>query len=107
MVLRTLFVIAGLGGAAWASRRDWTGSAACGACHPAELAAWQGTPPATTRARVTTRPHPSRTARFRSAAPQGSESPCGEGPPCGEGRCLACHATGEAPAGPTVALEVG
>jgi hypothetical protein len=90
-----------------AARRDWTGSAACGACHPAELAAWQVTPHAATRARFAARPGPSRTDRFRSAAQQGSESPCGEGPPCGEGRCLACHATGEAPAGPVVAVEVG
>jgi len=64
-----------------ASRRDWTGSAACGTCHPAELAAWQATPHARTRERfATTRP---------------------------AGRCLACHATGEAPAGPAIALEVG
>ncbi|MGE5181002.1 MAG: multiheme c-type cytochrome, partial [Acidobacteriota bacterium] len=63
-----------------ASRRDWTGSAACGRCHPAELAAWQATPHAQTRARFAGRP---------------------------EGRCLACHGTGEAPAGDTVAVEVG
>jgi hypothetical protein len=71
----------GLGGPAHASRRDWTGSAACGRCHPAELAAWEATPHARTR------------ARWGSVRP--------------EGRCLGCHATGEAPAGPVVAVEVG
>ncbi|HET9623079.1 MAG TPA: multiheme c-type cytochrome [Kofleriaceae bacterium] len=65
---------------AHASRRDWTGSAACGACHPAELAAWQATPHARTRERFASRPEP---------------------------RCLGCHATGEAPAGPAIAVEVG
>ena len=63
-----------------AARRDWTGSAACGGCHPAELAAWQVTPHARTRERFATRPEP---------------------------RCLGCHATGEAPAGPAIAVEVG
>lgn len=67
-------------GAAVAGRRDWTGSAACGSCHPAELAAWQATPHAQTRARFASRP---------------------------EGKCLGCHATGEAPAGPAIAVEVG
>jgi hypothetical protein len=67
-------------GVATAARRDWTGSAACGTCHPAELAAWQATPHATTRARFAERP---------------------------EARCLGCHATGEAPAGPAIAVEVG
>jgi hypothetical protein len=74
------FALAWLARPAPAARRDWTGSAACGACHPAELAAWQVTPHATTRGRFAARP---------------------------EARCLACHATGEAPAGPTVAVEVG
>src|SRR6266850_3719611 len=63
-----------------ASPRDWTGSGACGQCHPAELAAWQVTPHAQTRARFQARP---------------------------EARCLACHGTGEAPAGPVIAVEVG
>jgi hypothetical protein len=67
-------------GVALGARRDWTGSAACGACHPAELAAWQVTPHARTRERFAARPEP---------------------------RCLGCHATGEAPAGPVVAVEVG
>ena len=70
-----------------AAGRDWIGSAACGACHPGELAAWQVTPHATTRARFASRGGPRATD--------------------GEARCLACHATGEAPAGPVVAVEVG
>ena len=67
-------------GTARASRADWTGSAACGACHPEELAAWQATPHALTRARFPERP---------------------------AALCLGCHGTGEAPAGPTIAVEVG
>lgn len=63
-----------------AGKRDWTGSAACGACHPAQLAAWQATRHAMTRDRFSGRP---------------------------EARCLACHGTGEAPAGPAIAVEVG
>jgi len=63
-----------------AGKRDWTGSAACGACHPQQLAAWQGTRHAVTRDRFVVRP---------------------------ETRCLACHGTGEAPAGPAIAVEVG
>ena len=63
-----------------AGKRDWTGSAACGSCHPAELAAWRATPHATTQRRFTTRP---------------------------AARCLACHGTGEAPVGPAIAIEVG
>lgn len=65
---------------ALAARRDWIGSAACGTCHPRQLAAWQATPHATTAKRFTSRP---------------------------ETRCLACHGTGEAPAGPVIAVEVG
>jgi len=72
--------VGGVAGVAHASRRDWTGSAACGACHPAELAAWQVTAHARTRERFTERP---------------------------QARCLGCHATGEAPAGPAIAVEVG
>ncbi|HUJ60049.1 MAG TPA: multiheme c-type cytochrome [Kofleriaceae bacterium] len=75
-----LLVVAAMLHVAAASPRDWSGSAACGSCHPAELAAWKATPHAATRARF-------------AGAP--------------EGRCLACHGTGEAPAGPTVAIEVG
>lgn len=73
-------VLAGAMGAALASRRDWTGSTACGTCHPAQLAAWQATRHARTRDRLPARPEP---------------------------RCLGCHGTGEAPAGPAVAIEVG
>jgi hypothetical protein len=75
-----LVLAIGAAGVARASRADWTGSAACGACHPAELAAWQVTPHARTRDRFGSRPGPS---------------------------CLGCHATGEAPAGPAIAVEVG
>jgi Cytochrome c554 and c-prime len=74
-------VVVALTGVAVGARRDWIGTAACGACHPAELAAWQATPHASTR------------ARFADARPQA--------------RCLACHGTGEAPAGATIAVEVG
>src|SRR5690349_9721287 len=63
-----------------ASRRDWTGSAKCGSCHPQHLAAWLKTPHATTQQRFRTKP---------------------------EAKCLACHGTGEAPAGPAIAVEVG
>ena len=79
-MLRVLVWIAVTGGVAWSSRREWTGSSACGACHPKELAAWQATPHATTRERFGGRP---------------------------ETRCLGCHGTGEAPAGPAIAVEVG
>jgi hypothetical protein len=79
VVLGALVGLAGVRKAC-AARRDWTGSAACGACHPAELAAWQVTPHARTSDRFATRPEP---------------------------RCLGCHATGEAPAGPAIAVEVG
>ncbi len=75
-----LAVLAVATGAAVAARRDWIGSAACGTCHPAELASWQATRHALTRDRFPGRPEP---------------------------RCLACHATGEAPAGPAIAVEVG
>ena len=78
--MRRMWLIALWSSVATASPRDWTGSARCGKCHPAELAAWQITPHAETRARFASRP---------------------------EARCLACHGTGEAPAGPAVAVEVG
>lgn len=95
-------------GPAQASRRDWTGSAACGGCHPAELAAWLATPHARTRERFA----PGRTDRAGSAPRQASGAPRGEGAaPADPGpppsRCLGCHATGEAPAGPAIAIEVG
>jgi hypothetical protein len=75
-----LGVVAIAAGVAVAARRDWTGSAACGTCHPQQLAAWQTTRHALTRDRFPAKP---------------------------EGRCLSCHGTGEAPAGPAVAVEVG
>jgi hypothetical protein len=75
-----LLTISFAAGGAIAAQRDWTGSAACGTCHAAELAAWQATPHARTRERFPSRP---------------------------ASRCLACHATGEAPAGPAIAVEVG
>jgi hypothetical protein len=74
-----MLVLAALLGVAHASPRDWTGSAKCGSCHPKQLAAWQATPHAQTRARFAGKP---------------------------EGRCLGCHGTGEAPAGIS-AVEVG
>jgi len=82
--VRTLVVFALLLGSvlpAASGKRDWTGSAACGACHPKHLAAWQQTPHANTR------------TRFAAAPPRPA--------------CLACHGTGEAPAGPAIAVEVG
>lgn len=78
--MRWLVVILLLAEPALASRRDWVGSGACGSCHPKELAAWQATPHAQTRARFAGRP---------------------------QGKCLACHGTGEAPAGEAIAVEVG
>ena len=82
MLLRAIIVL--LAGAAttttYAAHRDWTGSGACGACHPRQLAAWQITRHAVTRDRFRDRP---------------------------QARCLGCHATGEAPAGPAIAVEVG
>jgi hypothetical protein len=59
--------------AAYAGRADYVGAEACGRCHPAAYAAWQ----ASAHARAVERLGPSP-----------------------EGRCLACHTTGEAPAGP-------
>lgn len=80
LVLALGVALGGTAGVAAAARGDWTGSAACGACHPGELAAWQVTPHARTRDRFASRP---------------------------QARCLGCHATGEAPAGPAIAVEVG
>ena len=58
--------------AAHASRADYVGAEACGRCHPAAYAAWQAS------------------AHARAVESLG---------PSPEGRCLACHTTGEAPAG--------
>jgi len=80
VLARVLLVIAAVTTTVMASPRDWTGSAACGTCHPKELAAWQVTPHASTRNRFAQRP---------------------------EARCLACHGTGDAPAGKAIAVEVG
>ena len=66
MVVRTSVYLALMLGSvtsvALGARRDWTGSAACGACHPGELAAWQVTPHARTRDRFASRPRPPRIA---------------------------------------------
>jgi nitrate/TMAO reductase-like tetraheme cytochrome c subunit len=59
---------------------SFLGSEACGTCHPAQLAAWKNTPHARAADRLGARPR---------------------------ARCLACHGTGDAPAGATFALEVG
>lgn len=71
-------------GVAMAAKSDWVGSAKCGSCHPQQLAAWLTTPHATTAKRFATKPSIS--------------------PPA---RCLACHGTGDAPAGAAIAVEVG
>lgn len=63
-----------------AARRDFVGSATCGTCHPQILAAWKATPHA--RAATTLGPKPA-------------------------ARCLACHGTGDAPAGRAYFAEVG
>jgi hypothetical protein len=78
--MRVVVVLLVFAASASASPRDWSGSAACGACHPQQLVAWQATPHAQTRTRFDSKPL---------------------------ARCLACHGTGEAPAGPTIAVEVG
>lgn len=67
-------------GVAVAGKTDWTGSAKCGSCHPQHLAAWLKTPHATTAKRFAAKP---------------------------ESKCLACHGTGDAPAGTAIAVEVG
>lgn len=79
MVLAIIALVA-IASIAAAARRDWTGSAQCGTCHPKQLASWQTTRHALTRDRFVAKP---------------------------QARCLACHGTGEAPAGPAIAVEVG
>jgi hypothetical protein len=79
-VLAALVAIAIAFGVAAAAKRDWTGTAACGTCHGKQLASWQTTRHALTRDRFVAKP---------------------------QAKCLACHGTGEAPAGPTIAVEVG
>lgn len=61
------------------ARRDYVGTPACGACHPAQLAAWQATA------------H----ARADRAVPSG------------QARCRACHSTGDAPTGAAYFPDVG
>ena len=77
--LLVVVTAAALVGVAAAGPRDWAGSGACGKCHPAQLASWQATRHALTRDRFPTKP---------------------------QAKCLACHGTGEAPAGPA-AVEGG
>ena len=67
------------GGLAQAAPRDWVGSARCGACHPAQLAAWQAT------------------AHARRLI----------GDSAAMARCLGCHTTGDWPAGAVVEPQVG
>ncbi|MCE9575971.1 MAG: cytochrome c family protein [Deltaproteobacteria bacterium] len=74
-----LVLCAALGGRARADRAAYVGSAACGACHAAELAAWQASAHA-------------RAGQAVVRAPR---------------RCLACHGTGDAPAGAAYWAEVG
>lgn len=73
--MRRLLVVAAL--LSLGARRDHVGSAACGTCHPAELAAWQATAHARAE-RAVTRP-----------------------------RCRACHSTGDAPTGAAYFPDVG
>lgn len=80
MLGRSLLLACVLHGSALAGPRDWVGSATCGSCHPQQLAAWQATRHALTRDRFPARP---------------------------PAKCLACHGTGEAPAGKAIAVEVG
>jgi hypothetical protein len=79
-VLVALAMIAIAVGVAAAAKRDWSGTAACGQCHAKQLASWQTTRHALTRDRFVAKP---------------------------QQKCLACHGTGEAPAGPAIAVEVG
>ncbi|MBA2538445.1 MAG: hypothetical protein H0V17_02315, partial [Deltaproteobacteria bacterium] len=78
--LTVLVAVIAAGTVASGNKRDWTGSAACGSCHAPQLAAWKLTAHATTA------------KRFSGKA---------------DTKCLACHGTGEAPAGPAIAIEVG
>ena len=73
-----LTIVLAAASSARAERADYVGSQACGACHPAELAAWQATAHA-------------------KAAPAGAAPK----------RCYACHGTGDAPAGSAYWAEVG
>ncbi len=82
-LVRTLLTLALLTAGfslAAAGRRDFVGATTCGGCHPALLAAWQAT------------------GHARAAAALGARPPP---------RCLACHGTGDAPAGRAYFAEVG
>jgi hypothetical protein len=63
-----------------AARRDFVGSTTCATCHPAVAAAWKTS--AHARSTVSLGPRPA-------------------------ARCLACHGTGDAPAGRAYFAEVG
>ena len=63
-----------------AARRDFVGSTTCATCHPAIAASWRATPHARSTASLGPRP---------------------------AARCLACHGTGDAPAGRAYFAEVG
>jgi hypothetical protein len=63
-----------------ADRADWTGSAVCATCHPTVAAAWK------------------LTAHARAADHLGAQP---------KARCLACHGTGDAPAGKAIETDVG
>lgn len=65
---------------AMAARRDFVGTATCATCHAAEHAAWKATPHAAAAISLGKRP---------------------------AARCLACHGTGDAPAGRAYFAEVG
>jgi hypothetical protein len=75
-----LLVVLSLASSALAARRDFVGSTTCGTCHPQVLAAWK------------------QTAHARAVATLG---------PKPGARCLACHGTGDAPAGRAYFPEVG
>jgi hypothetical protein len=68
-----------------AARRDFVGSETCGSCHPQVLAAWK------------------KTAHARAA----TSLAVGGGGKKLAARCLACHGTGDAPAGRAYFAEVG
>lgn len=79
--LVAVVIVASWRGQSRAARADYVGSEACGACHPTAFAVWQ-----------------------RSAHARASES---LGRSVSDRRCLACHATGDAPAGRPYGSGVG
>lgn len=80
LAIATFIALLAAASTALAARRDFVGSATCGTCHPQVLAAWRATPHA--RAATSLGPKPA-------------------------ARCLACHGTGDAPAGRAYFAEVG